>query len=151
MEERPQIPELPPDPDAAPWWEGIAAGELRFQRCRACGEPIFYPRARCPYCFADDPQWLVSEGTGSIFAFTVVHRAPSKEMASRTPYVVALIELDEGFRMMSNIVDCPPGAVRVGLPVEVVFRIADDGRRIPCFTLRAGMEVSTRGGGNGTP
>jgi len=151
MEKQPQIPELTPDPDAAPWWEGIAAGELRFQRCSACGEPIFYPRARCPYCFADDPQWLVSEGTGSIYAYTVVHRAPSKEMASRTPYVVALVDLDEGFRMMTNIVDSAPEAVRVGLPVEVVFRVAIDGRRIPCFTLRVGTEAGVGGSGNGAP
>jgi len=121
-----------PDPDSAPYWEGAANGELHYQRCRECDTAIFYPRALCPACGMPDPHWHVSAGKGVVYACSVIHRAPPAH-ADEAPYVVALIDLDEGFRMMSRVVDCDPGSVAVGQSVRVVYRIDDEGRTLPYF------------------
>lgn len=121
-----------PDPDSAPYWEGIAQGELRFQRCSACATAIFYPRSICPACGAPDPAWQVSAGDGVVHAFSVIHRAPPAH-ADDAPYVVALIDLAEGFRMMSRVVDCDPDTVAVGQAVRVVYREDSDGNTLPYF------------------
>jgi len=121
-----------PDPDAAPYWEGIAKGELRYQRCGACDAAIFYPRSLCPACGATEPGWHVSAGEGEVYACTVVHRSPPAH-AKDTPYVVALIDLAEGFRMMSRVVDCDPATVAVGQKVRVVYRTDGAGNPLPYF------------------
>lgn len=121
-----------PDPDSAPFWEGAAEGELRYQRCRDCDTAIFYPRALCPACGTPDPHWHVSAGNGVVYACSVIHRAPPA-YADEAPYVVALIDLDEGFRMMSRVVDCDPESVAVGQSVRVVYRMDDEGRTLPYF------------------
>jgi uncharacterized protein len=121
------------DVDAAEWWEGIAQDELRYQECGDCASPIFYPRTRCPKCFSADLHWRASRGSGVVHALTVVHRAPGKQFADDVPYVVALVDLDEGFRMLSRVVDADPQSVAVGNAVKVVFRDGPDGRRLPYF------------------
>ncbi len=121
-----------PDPDAAPYWEGIAAGELRYQRCGACDSAVFYPRSICPACGTPDPVWQVSAGDGVVHACSVIHRAPPAH-ADEVPYVVALVDLAEGFRMMSRIVECDPATVPVGQPVRVVYRADSDGQAAPYF------------------
>ncbi len=121
-----------PDPDSEPYWDGIANGKLRYQRCGACDAAIFYPRSICPACGAPDPAWQVSAGNGVVHACSVIHRAPPAHQ-DQAPYVVALVDLAEGFRMMSRIVDCDPDAVAVGLSVRVVFRVDSDGKPAPYF------------------
>ena len=123
-----------PDPDSAPYWEGIAQGELRYQRCGACSAAIFYPRSICPACGTPEPAWQVSAGDGTVYACTVVHRAPPAH-ADDAPYVVALIDLAEGFRMMSRVVDCAPERVAVGQAVRAVYRDGGKGRALPYFVL----------------
>ena len=110
-----------PDPDTQPFWDAAAAGRLAIQRCRECKRHIFYPRSLCPHCGAANPEWVTAKGTGDIHAFTVVHRAPP-EFADEAPYVVALIDLDEGVRMMSRLVGVEPKDVRIGLKVKAVFK-----------------------------
>ena len=112
-----------PVPDAVtqPFWDGVAEGVLRIQRCQACGRPVFYPRAVCPHCTRGELTWVEASGLGTVHTFTVVHRAPP-EHREDVPYVVALVELDEGVRMMTRLVDVEPSAVAVGLPVEVAVR-----------------------------
>ena len=127
-----------PDPDSAPYWEGIAAGELRYQRCGACDAAIFYPRSICPVCGTPDPAWQVSAGEGVVHACSVIHRAPPAH-ADEAPYVVALVDLAEGFRMMSRIVDCAPDAVAVGKNVRVVYRNDSDGKPAPYFAPAGGV------------
>ncbi len=121
------------DPDAAPYWEGVALGELRYQVCLDCGKAIFYPRTVCPNCLSEKLEWRNSLGRGEVYAFTVVRRAPDANFAQRVPYVVALVALDEGFRMMTNVVGCSPDQVKVGMRVAVVFGQGVDGQPLPYF------------------
>lgn len=124
-----------PDAETQPYWDGIAAGELRLQRCGDCGRAVFYPRALCPHCFGDRLDWFVSPGTGTVYSYTVAHRAFSPS-AGTPPYTVALIDLDDGVRMMSRIVG--PDRVRIGDRVELeITRLSgEDSPELPCFRLR---------------
>ena len=111
------------DPVTAPFWESVKAHAMKLQRCTGCARWIFYPRGLCPYCFSHDLAWEPLAGTGVVHAFTIVHRHPSPAFNAEIPYVVALIELDEGARLLSNLVEVAPdpAEVRIGLPVEVVY------------------------------
>ena len=118
MAERP-YPE--PDPETRPFWAAVAAGRLDIQRCTACGRHVFYPRGSvCPHCGALALEWVTAAGRGVLHSFTVVHRAPP-ELAAEAPYVVALIDLEEGPRMMSRLVGVEPAAVAVGMAVELAI------------------------------
>ena len=123
------------DGETQPFWDGIQAGKLRIQRCLGCRRYVFYPRSICPHCMAD-LEWVDAAGTGTVHSFTVVHRAPAEEYRSEVPYVVALIDLEEGVRMMSRLVDCEPSEVVVGAAVEVQFRELGGGPRLHVFRLR---------------
>jgi len=118
-----QIPRPLPDGDTRPYWEGVARGELRIQRCAACGRHVFYPRALCPHCHSERLVWVTASGDGAIYSYTVVHRAFGPFVA-QTPFVVALVELVEGVRMLTRIVDADggvPEGIRIGAPVRVTF------------------------------
>lgn len=110
-----------PDKDSAAYWEAARRHELVMQRCAHCYRFRFYPRSVCPYCLSDEFQWQRVSGRGVIHSFTVVHRPPHPAFRDRVPYVLALIKLEEGIQMMSNVVDCDPTMVRIGMPVEVTF------------------------------
>jgi uncharacterized OB-fold protein len=128
------------DPVTAPFWASVKAHAMQLQRCNGCGRSIFYPRGVCPHCFSDDLAWQPVAGTGAVHAFTIVHRHPSPAFNDEAPYVVALIELDEGVRMLSNLVEIEPdpAKVKVGLPVEVVYDDATDEVTLPKFRPRGG-------------
>jgi uncharacterized protein len=123
-----------PVPDAVtePFWEGVAEGVLRLQRCSSCDRFVYYPRALCPFCGSSELAWVEAGGGGRVHAFTVVHRAPAA-YREEVPYVVALIDLDEGVRMMTRLVDVEPAAVAVGMEVEVAIQ---GDPRLPCFRPR---------------
>jgi uncharacterized OB-fold protein len=125
----------PTDPDSAPWWDGIAQGELRYQLCYDCDSAIFYPRSLCPECFSSRLIWKVAAGGGTVYAFTVVHRSPDRRLATEVPYVLALVDVDEGFRMLSRLIDATPGEVKVGQRVRLTFYNSPDGRNLPCFRM----------------
>lgn len=130
MSERP----LPvPDQDTQPYWEAARRHELLIQRCLACGEHYFYPRPHCPHCLSNRTEWVRASGRGTVYAFTVVHRPPSPAFADRVPYVVALIDLAEGPRLMSNVVGCAPDAVHCGMAVEVAFEDVTPDIALPVF------------------
>ena len=118
-----------------PYWEAAAAHKLVVQECRACRARQFYPRGFCIACLSDDLHWLPCSGKGTIYTYTVNHRAANAYMKDRLPYVVAVINLDEGTRMMANIVDSPPDAVHMGARVQVVFEDLPDGMALPQFRI----------------
>ncbi len=125
---------LPPETALSkPFWDGCRAGELKLQYCAACGRYQFYPRIVCGHCHAPEPGWRRVSGRGSIASFTVVRRGLSP--AYQAPYVVALVDLAEGPRMMSAISGCEPGAVRVGAPVAVRFETWGADCAVPVFQL----------------
>jgi uncharacterized OB-fold protein len=123
-----------PVPDAVtrPFWDGVAEGVLRIQRCRGCDRHVFYPRAVCPFCMDADLEWMEASGAGVVHSFTVVHRAPP-DYRDEVPYVVALVDLAEGVRMMTRLVDVAPDRVTVGMPVEVTIQGEP---RLPYFRPR---------------
>jgi uncharacterized protein len=118
-----------PDRDTAPFWEGARQGELRIQRCTVCRRHVFYPRAVCPHCMADSLEWVVSAGTATVYSFTVVHRT-SEEFRAEAPFVVGLVELAEGVRMMARL---DVAEAVVGMPVRVVFNRVSDELSLPHF------------------
>lgn len=122
------------DSDSRPYWEGLARGELRIQRCEACGRYVFYPRALCPHCHGERLTWVVATGKGTIYSYTVVHRAFGS-FADEAPFVVAIVELEEGVRMMTRIVEVPRERIAVGAAVRVVFTRIDEESNLPYFQL----------------
>lgn len=119
------------DPEAARFWEACAQGHLEIQRCRACGARFLFPRALCPDCSSSDLEWLVASGHGTVYSYTVVWRAAVAHLEA--PYVLALVDLDEGVRLMTHIVNCPHDELAVGMPVRVRFDPPLDGRPRPLF------------------
>lgn len=116
-----------------PYWEAASRGELRLPRCRECGAFVWPPRTCCTSCSSAEFDWVTSAGRGIVHTFTVVRQTPDPYFSGRVPYVVAIIELDEGPRLMSNVVRCDPERVRIGLPVNVAFHDAGDGLAVPVF------------------
>lgn len=119
------------EPLAAPFLDEAAGGRLVVQACRRCGTAHLPPRARCEACGHTAFEWRPAAGTGRLASFALLHRAPDERPV---PYVYALVELDEGPRVISNLAGCEPQAVRVGMRLRVAFGDADeDGRRWPAF------------------
>lgn len=118
---------------STPYWEGIDADELRYQECEAsCGHRWMVARDACPRCGAA-AAWRAASGAGTVYSYSVVHRAPTKELKDRVPYVLALVDLEEGPRMMTWVTDVEPGDVRIGLPVQVHFAVGPGTRKLPLF------------------
>jgi uncharacterized protein len=124
---------LPPRPTtvSAPHWAGGAHGELRVQKCEQCGRFVFNPATTCPFCLSGELTWVRSGGRGVVHTMTTVHRAPKAGI--ETPYVVAVIELEEGWYMLSNIVDCAARDVVIDMPVEATFRQVSSDVWLPVF------------------
>ena len=106
-----------------PYWEGLEAGELRYQRCGRCGECWLPARAACPACLAPGPDWRRAQGRGHVVSWVVYHHAYADHLAERIPYDVTLVELDEGPRLLTNVIDSAAGAslsvgARVVLAIE---------------------------------
>ena len=109
------------DEESRGFWEALARHELYFQRCRDCGTKRLYPRALCPSCLSSATEWVRASGRGAIYSFTVTHQNQAPGFREELPYVLAIVELEEGVRLMTNVVGCAPETVRIGMPVAVVF------------------------------
>jgi len=118
-----------------PYWEAAATGQLVIQQCKACQTRQFYPRGFCTGCMSEELEWVNCSGRGRIYTFTINHRAPNAFMKARVPYAVAAIDLEEGGRMLANIVDSPLEKLAVGAAVRVVFEDTAEGITLPQFTL----------------
>jgi uncharacterized OB-fold protein len=122
------------DVETRPFWEACQSGRLMLQRCNDCGHIRFPPTRFCSKCRSVKCEWIESKGRGRVFSWIVVrHPVPREVYALEVPYVVALIELDEGVRIPSNIVDCKPEDVSAGMPVSVVFRAVTPEVTLPLF------------------
>ncbi len=128
------IPLPRPTELSRPHWDGCREGVLRVQRCRACGTHVFIPQPVCSGCFESDLEWVESSGLGTVYSLTRVHRPQTP--AFEAPYVVAIVELEEGWHMLTNIVECPVDEVEVGMLVEVTFREASEEITLPFFRPR---------------
>lgn len=122
------------DDDTQPFWEGIERGELVVQRCRACRRAVFYPRAICPHCGNDRLEWESVAPTGVIYSYTIVRRA-APPFDDQVPFVVALIDIEDGFRMMTRLLDCDPEAVRIGVKVTMRASALGEGPTLPYFVV----------------
>ena len=114
-----------PTPETQPFWDGTAAGELRLQRCASCAEHYFPPRPFCPTCLSDDVVWETLSGRGTLHTYVINHRAaPGFE----PPYAIAVVQLEEGPRMMSNIVgiENTPENLVLDMPLQVTFEQRGD-------------------------
>jgi uncharacterized protein len=118
--------------ETAEFWAATAEGRLLLKRCDACGTVIWYPRSLCPDCHSTDTSWFEASGQGAVYSYTVNHRGdgPWKEAA---PFVIAYVELDEGPRVMTNIVDCDPATVSVGQRVAAVWDDTGQGNALLRF------------------
>ena len=108
------------------YWEGARNGKLLLKHCTSCNKVHHYPRALCPYCFSDKLEWRAASGKGKVYTYSVMRRAPE-------PYVIAYVTLDEGIKMMTNIVYCDLDKVRIDQPVKVVFKPSENGQPVPMF------------------
>jgi uncharacterized OB-fold protein len=121
------------DEESRGYWEACKRHELYLQRCGECGALRFYPRALCPSCLSETTEWVRSEGKGTVYTFTVTHQNQAPGFRDALPYVLAYVELEEGVRMLTNIVGCAPDEVRIGMRVEVVFEDVSEEMALPKF------------------
>jgi len=119
-----------PDNAALHYWRSAAQGKLVLQRCLTCGRFQFYPRALCAAC-AGETEWVEASGRGTLYTFTVIRQNHAEAFAGLSPYAVGIIELEEGVRMMSNIVDCDVDRLEVGMALEVLLLQAADDVGLP--------------------
>jgi uncharacterized OB-fold protein len=115
------------------FFEACARHELTLQKCSSCGTVRFYPRALCPSCTSSKTDYVRASGRGRVYTFTVTHQNQAPGFRDELPYVMAYVELDEGPRILTNIINTPPGEVKIDLPVEVVFEDIDENFAIPKF------------------
>ncbi len=122
-----------PTEETAEFWAGCMQRELRLQRCMSCNKYQFPPQGFCRHCSANNLNWTAVSGRGKVLSYTIVHWSPNPAYAADAPYSLALIQLDEGPRMLTNIVGCPPAEVRIGMEVAAVFEHCAPDITLPKF------------------
>jgi uncharacterized OB-fold protein len=129
-----RLPEPIVNADSAPYWDGARHHKLLLQKCRACGTLRFFPRYLCTACGSEATEWTEVSGRGTVHSFTIVHRAAFPEFQANVPYVIALVDLAEGPRMMTNIVGEGALETEIDDPVEVCFEArGTNGAKVPQF------------------
>ena len=116
-----------PSPDATAFWAGAEAGKLMVPKCKSCGKSHWYPRPLCPHCFSDQVELVESNGTGVIYSFSHMPRAPE-------PYTVAYVTVPEGVSLLTNIIDCDPAILKIGQKVKLAWNKVEGGPQVWCFT-----------------
>ena len=124
-----------PTPLSQPFWDGTKAHELRLQRCDSCGAYRFPPVVLCRECLAEEHRWVPTSGTGTVYSYVVQHRPATPAFTADLPYVVAIVELDEGPLMLTNIVGCSPDEIEVGARVRVTYVDASEDITLYPFVL----------------
>ncbi|MGP8059792.1 MAG: Zn-ribbon domain-containing OB-fold protein [Acidimicrobiales bacterium] len=121
-----------PDPDTAPYWSAAREGRLVIQRCTACGAHQLYGRDRCLVC-RGPVEWVPASGRGTVYSFTVIRQNYARPFRDQIPYVVALVDLAEGPRVMTNLTGCQPDEVTIGMAVRARFEPVSDEAGIALF------------------
>jgi uncharacterized OB-fold protein len=125
-----------PLPQTQPWsekfWEGTKEGKLLIQFCKDCRSHIFYPRKFCPECWSGSLDWVEASGRGTLFTFSTAYDMVEPKFMDELPYTIAYVDLEEGVRLMTRIVDCQPEDIHFGMAVEVLFH-ERDGFALPYF------------------
>ena len=121
------------DEDTKPFWDYCKKRALRAQKCLKCGGLHYPPSPLCPHCLSMESEWVKLSGRGKVFTYIVAHRRYHPGFSAELPYIVAVIETDEGLRMLSNVIECKPDAARIDMPVEVVFEDANPEFALPKF------------------
>ena len=124
--------------EMAPFFEAARRQQLVVQRCHGCGTLRFPARDRCSACLAREAEWVPVSGRGTVFSFAVMHQVYHPGFAAEVPYAVVLVALDEGPRMISNVVGVPPSEIRVGMPLQVVFEAVSPEVTLPKFRVANG-------------
>ena len=120
-------------PENKPFFDGLKKHEMHIQRCKDCHDFYFYPRTQCPYCLSENTEWVKVSGKGKVYSFTICVRPGNPAFAADTPYNVSIIELDEGVRMMSQVVECKNEDIKCDMPVEVVYKDVTPEISMPYF------------------
>ncbi|CQD03171.1 putative nucleic-acid-binding protein containing a Zn-ribbon [Mycobacterium lentiflavum] len=133
---RPQTGPLPHASShlSVPFWQGCQSRELRYQRCDACGLANFPPTEHCRQCLSAELRWANSAGSGEIYSWTVVSRPVTPEF--EPPYAPAIVTLDEGYQLLTNVVGVAPDELAIGMRVQVDFHVVDPDLTLPYFTSR---------------
>ncbi len=126
-------PRPDPTPDTQGYWEGARNHRLVLQRCLECRAYRHDPRPMCPECHALEFEWAPASGRGTIYSYAIVHQLLHPFWADQVPYNVVLVELEEGIRIVSNLIDCPNDSIRIGMPVCVVFEDLSSELSLPLF------------------
>jgi uncharacterized protein len=131
-----------PTPETQPFWDGCGRGELVIQRCLDCGKPYFYPRPVCPACGSVNVEWFTASGRATLYSYVINHR-PARGFENDGPYAIAVVELAEGPRMMTNIVGIPntPADLVLDMELQVTFEQRGE-MSIPVFGPSAGEKTS---------
>ena len=125
----------PITPEAQPYWDGLKENKLMLPKCDDCGKPFFYPRVLCPNCHSRNISWMQASDRGKLYSFQIAHRSLNRAFKVELPCVMAMIELEEGPRVLSNLINIEPdpSVVKCDMPVEVVFEKQNDDITLALF------------------
>ena len=125
----------PITPEAQPYWDGLKENKLMLPKCDDCGKPFFYPRVLCPNCHSRNISWMQASGRGKLYSFQIAHRSLNRAFKVELQCVMAMIELEEGPRVLSNLINIEPdpSVVKCDMPVEVVFEKQNDDITLALF------------------
>ena len=127
-----------PSRETQPFWDGCAKDQLLLQRCNRCQAYRHPPSPICPNCLSSEHEWVPTSGRGTVYTFSIVHHAFRRAWQPLVPYVLAVIELAEGPRLLSNVVGAAPESVQIGMDVEVIFEQISETMKLPLFRPRGG-------------
>jgi uncharacterized OB-fold protein len=130
-----QIPLPRPTPLSKPHWDGCREGVLRVQRCGDCDAFVFIPKPVCGGCLGTNLRWVESSGRGTLYSYSIVHRP--QQPTFEVPYTVAIVELEEGWHMLTNLLGVGPDDIEIGMSLEVSFERKSDEITLPYFRPRA--------------
>ena len=121
------------EPETKQFWDAAKQGQLMLGKCNGCGKLHYYPRPMCPHCWSEDVGMTPASGRGVLYTYSTVYVNDLPPFKARLPYVAASVDLEEGVRVSTNMVDCAPEDLKVGMPVTVKFEAISDDVTIPVF------------------